>query len=248
MDNLEKCLKVTAAFEGGGYDNVSGNFDDMGISAGVLQWCIGQGSLQAKILKPFLGKHGSIDALKIFPDKVDFLVNSSNSAGVSYAASKMHVKVRISLFKSKTVLKEEWKVAWKKFMTLPEVIELQKLACQEVLKKALDLRAAWGMESDRALQWFFDIITQNGSLKGVTKPAYDLAAARKVIMKVNPVCRKEWEKIDLAHPDRKENVILLIASDKRAQLSNSRWYDDVLSRKGTIALGVGVVHGSKVVI
>lgn len=38
MNSEEKCYAITGAFEGkGGFANVSGNFDGMGISFGLLQ-------------------------------------------------------------------------------------------------------------------------------------------------------------------------------------------------------------------
>src|SRR5208337_1169965 len=49
---LELCLSVSGKFEAVGaasYTNVSGNFDGMGISCGILQWNAGQGTLQALV-------------------------------------------------------------------------------------------------------------------------------------------------------------------------------------------------------
>src|SRR5262245_15753274 len=47
-DELAVLVKVTGTFENSGdpYEGVSGDFDGQGISCGVLQWNIGQGSLQ----------------------------------------------------------------------------------------------------------------------------------------------------------------------------------------------------------
>lgn len=247
MDLLDRCLAITPIFEGGGYDNLSDNFDGMGISAGILQWCLGQGSLQAKILKPYLSRHGSIDALKIFPGKVDFLVNITNAAAIEYAVKTMHVKERAGLFKTKQYLDRNWALAWKTFLKRPDVIALQREACVALYQGALRLREEWGMTSDFSLFWFFDILTQNGSLKGILKPIYDLKEAEAVINRADPKCRSEWHKVDLKTLE-KERVILLIASHRRALLSKSAYYNDVLVRKGTIALGRGYVHGRPIVI
>ena len=44
------CLKVTSKFEGTDFGTVVGNFDGNGVSAGILQWSLGQGTLQSYIL------------------------------------------------------------------------------------------------------------------------------------------------------------------------------------------------------
>ena len=63
MSTLEVCLGITGQFEGGHggprYDLVSGNFDDMGMSVGCLQWNPGTGSLQ-KLLKLIFQKLGGV--------------------------------------------------------------------------------------------------------------------------------------------------------------------------------------------
>src|SRR5271157_451697 len=55
LDNkslLELCLKVSGGFESGkgpSYTSLTGNFDGQGMSAGILQWNAGQGTLQALV-------------------------------------------------------------------------------------------------------------------------------------------------------------------------------------------------------
>lgn len=49
MKTEEKCFLLTAAFEGGGYTALSGNFDGQGVSFGFLQWNLGRGTLQPLI-------------------------------------------------------------------------------------------------------------------------------------------------------------------------------------------------------
>lgn len=228
---------ITGVFEGSKlWENVTGNFDGQGLSAGVLQWNYGQGSLQSKILRPYIARHGSIDALKIFPSgySIDKSANMSTSQGISFAKN----------MQSGTKVTSTWLAAWRKFLSKPEVIQLQIEACRSVLSNAKSLAHAWNMSSRVSYIWFFDVITQNGSLKGISKPAYDINEAKRVINLVDSNCKAVWKTVDL-NSLPPEQVILLIASQRRASKSISKYFNDVFSRKGTIALGKGFVHGSK---
>jgi hypothetical protein len=232
---LDKALSITGKFEGSGYDNVTGNFDGQGISAGILQWNIGQGSLQSKILKPYLLKHGSIDKLEIFPDKImDMLAKSTPQSGIRLTVVHMHLAKRNKLAPT-------WIKAWKKFLTMPEVIELQKLACDSVADQAIHYCKQWDMLTQRAFCWFFDLVTQNGGLKGVTKPIVDQLKLINAIRFASPKNEDLWSRKTISA----EQVTLMIASFERAILSRAAYQKDVMDRKGTIAIGIGYVHGEK---
>ena len=60
---LDTCLNVTGHFEGGTpkYSAVTGNFDGMGLSAGIIQWNLGQGTLQ-QLLKTIAAHMGATKA------------------------------------------------------------------------------------------------------------------------------------------------------------------------------------------
>ncbi len=237
---LDQALSITGKFEGRGYDNVSGNFDGQGISAGVLQWCFGQGSLQEKILKPYLVKHGSIDKLNIFPKPImDSLAKASTSAGLRVAVIEMNNSKGV--FTRSYHVRPDWMVAWRKFLLLPEVVELQKVACESVANQAIKLCHIWEMISLRAFCWFFDIVTQNGSMKGVTKNRPDSIKLINAINSASPKNKSLWSKRDL----NDEQKILMIASWERSLLARAAYQKDVMDRKGTIAAGIGYVHGAK---
>lgn len=237
---LDKALSITGKFEGRGYDNVTGNFDGMGISAGILQWCLGQGSLQEKILKPFIKTHGSIDALNIFPKKImDSLAKSSASGGIRIAVSEMHTSS--GFLRKTTTVSPVWVTAWRKFLLLPEVIELQRMACETVAMQAMAYCEDWDMVLPRTFCWFFDLVTQNGSLEGVTKPKVDRDYIKYAITGASNSNQKIWKNLGL----NDEQVILMIASYKRSLTARAAYQKDVMDRKGTIAAGVGFVHGDK---
>jgi hypothetical protein len=237
MNKLEAALlKITGAFEGSGYDNVTNNFDGQGLSAGVLQWCYGQESLQKRILRPYLEKHGSIDALDIFPKKtIDLSATMNGRVAIGLAKNVMH---------NGSKLKPEWTSAWKKFLTLPETIEIQIEASKIVEENTLGMCSIWDLKTCVAYFWFFDMFTQNGSLEKTTKQKPDRAYAKLLIQYADSSCQKEWNKIDFnALSD--EQIILFIASYHRSLTALKKYAKDVFARKGTIALGVGIVHGDK---
>ena len=224
MTWLNMALKITGNFEGSGFNQVSGNFDKQGISCGILQWCLGQGSLQRKILLPFIQLYGA-DALNAhFPISISNLVYMSNKKGVKFAKKKML---------NRKNLKSEWKFSWKAFMTLPEVIDIQKAAADSVASKAMKYCVQHEMKTLKSFCFFFDIVTQNGSLKGIPKPTqHDVTSLSE-----SGINRSQW--ILLLHD--KESTILWRWAKKRAV--HNKWRNDVLMRKGTIAFGHGTVHG-----
>lgn len=229
MKFLKRALEITGAFEGKGFGQVTGNFDGMGMSVGVLQWNYGTGSLQSKILKPFIDAYGSKTLDSFFPVSVSVTANMSPNTAVSYAKTHML---------SGTSVKSDWSKAWSKFLTDERTIGIQTKGAESIGQKAESLCKSWGLNSERAFCWMFDVVTQNGSLKTVTKPKptqYSIQDA----MDYSKANGNRWQELELTE----EQEILLVASKERASLSNSQWRQDVMDRKGTIACGTGVVHG-----
>lgn len=234
---LDRAIAITGPFEGAGYSNISNDFDQQGISAGILQWCFGQGSLQNVILKKYIAKHGSIDKLGIFPSGVK--MDEIAKLGPAQAL----VVVRRNMLNGVNV-KSDWLAAWKKFMLLPAVIILQKDGCAAVAKGAKSLCEQWGMEgSERAFCFFFDIVTQNGSMRTAKRRVITRGEAQSLVGKANEQCRRIWA--PLIASASQEQMILLAAAFDRASTSRVQYFHDVYARKGTIALGSGFVHGRR---
>ena len=158
---LETALQITGSFEGCGFGTATGDFDGMGVSAGILQWNLGQNSLQSKILDPYVKKMGTIALDRYFPRSVFVLLAMPPKQGVEYARKHML---------NGKVLKPEWRDAWIKFMLLAEVKEIQMDAASSIASIAFQDAIHSGLRSKRAFCWFFDVYVQNGSLKGIQKP------------------------------------------------------------------------------
>jgi hypothetical protein len=228
-----RCLALTGTFETGTSDpecfcGLSGDFDKQGLSFGVLQWNLGQGSLQP-LLRDMITKHEDITK-SVFGDHFDVLkevMNLSNDGAgredaLDFARSIQHpVTCRVY---------EPWRGYAKSLGRTQEFQAIQLRHAQDAYNKALALCAEYGLWSERAVALMFDIVTQNGSIRSVTRAQImgDIGAL--------PDGLEEGER---------EVRMLTIVANRRAEASNSRWIDDVRRRKLCIARGEGVVHGIK---
>lgn len=231
FDWLEKALEITGSFEGSGYDQVSGNFDGQAISAGILQWNYGQGSLQSKILNPIIKKFG-LDPFDVFPMAV------SNTAWMNPQEAKAYAKKHMLDYRGR--VKPEWIIAWQKFLTSPEGLITQKDAAQEIGMKALKLCQHYRLFSQRSFSFFFDVVTQNGSMKGLLEPSqeYVIGNFDRLLREDAGINYELWKDIEV---DLQQMTLWVMITQR---VVRNRWASDVLSRKGTIIFGKGVVHGS----
>jgi len=229
---LDSALMITGKYEGSGFGQVTGNFDGQGISAGILQWNYGQGSLQSKILLPLVNKMGAEWVDNFFPVSVSITATMSPRKAKAYAKKHM---LTGSIFNKKYV-DSNWARQWQLFLTQDEVIEVQREACASVASKAFKYCEDHGMMSAKSFCWFFDIVTQNGSLKGVRKPI-NLSQYSEYLVDDGGKNFNIWKQ----HNPSDETKILFIWTCKR--VVRNQWASDVIARKGTIAHGTGVVHG-----
>ncbi len=89
---------------------------------------------------------------------------------------------------------------------------------------AKDLAGEYDLKSERAVALMFDIKVQNGSIYSYVK-------------------EQILRDFDQLSEDANEEDRLVIVANRRAEASNSRWVEDVRTRKLTIARGEGTVHG-----
>ena len=138
----------------------------------------------------------------------------------------------------KVNMKNEWKTAWRAFLTTKEAIDIQKKAADSVASKSWYYCEKYKMKNCKAFCWFFDVVTQNGSLKGI--PAPTSADLYPVALKQDGGKNYSiWERYE---PELL-GKILFVWIYKR--VARNRWAADVISRKGTLAHGTGIVHGKR---
>lgn len=223
---FDLCVKITSEFEGKGYGTVSGNYDGQGLSAGLLQWNLGQGTLQGYILN-----HINYLSYDYFPESIRPLQILSPQDSAIWAKDVMH-----DLHGN---LKPEWNAAWKRFMTEPVVINLQKHAIDKYFHQAKRICGRLGLSHDnrRAMAWCFDIAVQNWSLD-IDLPPDHFDQCYNIMTSYDQENMILWIGEHL-EPYQRQLVIL---SHLRAMKCKPEWRANVFVRKATIAIGTGYVN------
>ena len=222
------CLKITSTFEGSDYGTITENFDGMGISAGILQWNLGTGTLQAYILN-------QIDEMYFdFPESIQPLISNKKEIALSW-----HKDVCCDVTGK---LKPEWREAWRKFMLKPEIINLQKMACGKYFHRAKEICGILGFnhENKRAMAWGYDLAVQSWSL-GIDRPKSNKDQALNILQMYDTENYLMWQQAELTE----DQTILVIASHLRSLKCKPEWRKAFFVRKCTIAVGCGIVNATK---
>lgn len=255
-DELKVLVKVTGTFENSGdpYEGVAGNFDGQGISCGVLQWNIGQGSLQP--LVKAAGKPVVLAAMPVHGNDMWKACNGPISQGMTIVKS----------WQTGNALKATPKKELKALMGSAPMRAQQDAGIRAKAVKAEGHADKWASDRGAAkrtlqeLAWFFDIVTQNGSMKDLTFA--DVTAFRNAAgpgKADDLVC--DWlaatNNSYAGKVDCHKNAVLwrnnasgialdlLVLAYLRSQKSILQWRGDVLNRKGTLAVKTGWVHKTK---
>jgi hypothetical protein len=221
-----RCLALTGAFETGAgvpdcFCGVSGDFDGQGISFGVLQWNFGQRTLQP-LLQDLASEHPDI-ARNVFGAHLDALneaLGGDHDDLMTFARSVQH-PVKHTVF-------EPWRGYARALGRTPEFQRIQVKYANRGFQQALAMCRDYELWTERGVALMFDIVTQNGSIKNITR-AQILA---------------DFQDLPAGLSDTEREVRKLeIIANRRAEASNPRWIDDVRRRKLCVARGGGAVHG-----
>jgi hypothetical protein len=247
---LELCLHVSGGFESGtgpSYTSLTGNFDGQGMSAGILQWNAGQGTLQALVRT--IGNTMGWDKAKTFFSS-DIQAFSQLPAG----AQAIQWCLDHYIASGSTNVDPAAALRWKNFLSQPESISSQvAIASSGVLGHAKREVAAYCpdyVNNNRPYAFFFDLVTQEGGMTvgHQTVPAIpagqtpDVSDAINYATTQNPNCASMWQ--DVVQNDN-EAALLLHYAYARAALANPTFMWDACSRRGTIACRQGIVHEAK---
>lgn len=255
-DWIKTALEVTGHFENSTEPmaGVTGDFDQQGISVGVLQWNIGCGSLQPLVKR--VGREQVKNFMPVYGDALWEACTTTIPKGLSVVRS----------WQSGAALQTPVLMELRHFAGSAPFVAQQVSAAQDVAQRAFVRAEAWcaeggeQMPSKKLFCWFFDLLTQNGGLKTVTR-----TSVRNFITQlgstgcVDFVCN--WLKTvgpsSAGRADARknadlwkgsvpaENIELFAASYLRCRLSVVAYQVDVMNRKGTIALGDGWCHGER---
>lgn len=253
-DDIALLTRLVGRFENSGdpYAGVTGNFDGQGISCGVLQWNIGQGSLQPMVLAV-----GEAAVLATMPEFGKAMWRACNAA----LGKGMEI---VTGWQDGTKLRAGPRRELQQLMLHPSMRVQQDNRIRKLAERAETEANAWaakrggGPRTRQELVLYFDFLTQNGGMKGVD---FDDVQAFKTI--ANPgkiddlICdwlaglnQNFWGYKD-AHKNAdlwRDKVVgsaldLLVLAYLRSQKSSLKARGDVLNRKGTIAVRHGNVHG-----
>ena len=216
---LDRCLGLTATFEGHGFTLAQGNFDGAGLTWGIIGFTLKHGELK-RIIKAAFTEDPEL-VRSCFGDKTDELLKILEKPldqQIAWADS-------ISIPPSKAPLQEPWKSAFTKFGNTPLAQRLQLERVRDAyFEPAIRTAQRFGIVSEIGIALCFDIHVQNGSVK----PAAEASVRRKLQPGMAPV------------------EIRLLLADAVADNALPRWREDVRERKSAIARGAGVVHGLRV--
>jgi hypothetical protein len=223
---VQRCLALTGTFETSTgipdcYAGLAGDFDGQGISFGVAQWNIGQGTLQP-LLAEMLARHEDVMA-GLFHDRLGALramLVSPPNAQLEWARG-IQDPVRHNIF-------EPWKGLFKALGRTPEYQAIKVEHAAAIHDAALQFCKRFGVKTERAVALMFDIRVQNHSISTATeaKIRVDFAAIPS----------------DAAEMDAEVARLRSIAI-RRAEVAASQYVEDVRARKLAIANGRGMVHG-----
>lgn len=253
---VKTALQVTGHFEDSSdpLGGVSGDFDGMGISLGVLQWNIGSGSLQPLVIAA--DRVSVLNAMPLHGDELWKACNANISQGLAIVRSWQNGH------QLRKPILAELKAFTHSQAFVDQQIQKAKVVAEHAWYATLDwnTEAGTGQPTLHEFCWFFDIMTQNGGLKGISFIDVNNFIKQAGVDKADDlVC--DWLE---SHPYTisgfkdaaknanlwrdavpKNSLTLFIASYLRAQKSKSEWRVDVLNRKATIATKQGWVHGEK---
>jgi len=256
-DWIRTALKVTGHFEDSSdpLGAVTGDFDGMGISLGVLQWNIGSNSLQAMVNA--VGRETVVGLMPKFGPELWAACNCNVKQGLAICRGWQHGGLFVP-----DVHKE-----LKAFTRSDAFVEQQIRRAQRVATEAYSAAQvyaaadpAYDAVTKALFAWFFDLFTQNGGLKGLGYgDVQQFIGPNGAALVDDVICN--WlaarPKGSVGFRDSNANanlwrnsvaggcLSLFVLSYLRSQLSRPEYRADVMNRKGTIAVQTGWVHSEK---
>lgn len=212
---FERCLGLTADFEGHGFGLLEGNFDGAGLTWGIIGFTLSNGEIQtllreaeaavpgtlARVLGPLAGEWADV-------------MKRPRAQQLAWADS-------ISSGPNQGNVPPAWKQAFAALGDEPVVKRLQmQRAYDAYFVPATATAKQMKLKSELGIALAFDMHVQNGSSR------------KKAVAELAPLAGK------LPEPEMRRRLAQRVAAYSSAAFSA-----DVLSRKLTIAEGQGTVHG-----
>jgi hypothetical protein len=218
----DRCLQVTAAFEGHGFSRARGNWDGAGLTWGIIGFTLQSGEV-GRIVLEINGRNPEVlrEAFGSQSEAVLAILRASKKEQMKWAD-------RISLGKNKVRLAEPWRSAFARLGESAVAREIQAAhADRDYFQPALGTVSRYGLTTELGVALAFDIQVQDGGIRAAARRQIERARAAQ------PLPREQDLRILVAHA---------VAENARQQQA------DVLARKLTLATGAGKVHGETYVL
>jgi hypothetical protein len=212
---FERCLGLSADFEGHGFGLIQGNFDGAGLTWGIIGFTLSNGEIQDLLAQVEQEVPGTLDrVMGTLANQWRAIVSSPRNAQIAWADA-------LSTGPNRQGLPLEWKTAFARLGEEPMVKRLQMhKAYDDYFVPAATTAKRVKITSELGIALCFDMHVQNGTSR------------------VKAVA--ELETVPPKSPELHQREALANAvADKCA----ATWREDVRSRKLAIARGVGTVHG-----
>jgi len=218
-DLKQRCLQVTADFEGTGFTKCVGNFDGAGLTWGIIGFTLSNGELGA-VLKKIRTSHPDVfsAAFGSLETKIVEVLGSSRAAQMNFANS-------ISVGPKKMQILPEWAAAFERLGKDEKVQAIQLERTENFFDIAFRDVQRFTVKNELGLALCFDIAVQNGGI--------DQTEGNRIRNKINQT------------PPATQQDLRKIIANVVAENSNPTFIEDVRKRKLTMATTRGTVHGSK---
>lgn len=219
---LSIAMNVSGSFEGSdGWQNLTNNFDGMGLSFGLFNQTLGTGSLQPMFDKMRSNAYSQMQSsfsANNFNSVLGMLNNwrqsNSTSQSVNWAVNTLY---------NGNSFKSDWASQLRALAITPYYRSLQVENAVKYHDKALGYMVKFGTTELRSYLFFFDVVIQNGSVP--------TAVVTNLTNKFSKAFYTETQKLN----DVLAGLLPYV---------NSMWRTDVSNRKSSIINQKGKVHGS----
>ncbi len=213
---FDRCLQMTACFEGFGFRKTVGNYNGAGLTWGIIGFTLRQGEIQ-RLLKQIDTELLERCFKNHYNELMDILAEPLEK--------QLYWAAKISTGTTNYGVAPEWRAAFDLLGEHAQVQQLQVARAKEVYWNLAEGQAeAFGLRNELGVAMMFDIARQNGGLSRTVKREYEFEIHDRQIL-------NETDKL---------KVIAEVVSEG----THPRWRQSILKRKLTFATGRGEVYGN----
>lgn len=215
---FDRCLQITADFEGHGFTKAAGDFDGAGLTWGIIGFNFKSGTLP-RVLREIDQRSTALidEAFGDLAAELRAVLQRPTSEQIAWGGG-------VSEGASRQSLRGEWAAAFRRLGELPEVKEIQLNYTAPYWKRARADASRFDLATELGLALCFDIAVQNGGID----------AARH-----DPDIRAQLQ-AGGAVPERRVRAVIAEVVARR-----SNFPEAVRRRKMTLAAGEGEVNRAR---